>query len=282
MRSAWKELAKPKYIDQIRAEASSHDFDDPFFYLALDVYDIANRALNNPPWGLKRSEVRDFFANIANTARTFADAVRGTALDCNTERFFPQETLYALLNQFKPFCIDYGLGKTLEATKDNPALAQRFFGEGSSFYEWDGRVERWRKPDGSHDPEDKLIHIPWLSEEGLRSWFCNAFSYRMPRMSVLADAVADQAEQEAHRVAEDPNFMLPKPGDRNARRLYVIRYLAMWFKSMFGGYLRGTLARIANVTLDDPEIGPAQVDEATRNWTPPESPWIKSPYKPRP
>jgi hypothetical protein len=289
MREAWRELAKPRYAKLLHArqrvleahwvEISPVDEfyeEDPIGFLAFEVFRAAERALHHPPLVLKRTTVRDHFQNIADEARAFSSAIENSALDLDTYRFFPVATLWAFLNYFRPPFVTSGAESMDREADQDPQLEEKWFGEGVEFFITDGMDT----PFPSKDRE--RIFLRGFTEEGLRHWFRKAFEYGMPRMSILANAVADAAEEEARRAKKDPRLLVPKPGDAGAERMYVIRYLAMWFKFWFGGYLRRTLAHIASVTLDDPEVGPDRVDEATKNWKPPERPWRHAPYERQP
>lgn len=286
MSEAWKELAKPKYADRLRGQEDRLDppsmpcnrdeWDDtPFDLVANTVHMAVENVMRHPPWELKRSDVRGYFENIAKAARAFSDAVKGSPLDIDSHRFFPAPSLFALLKVFRKECWEYGGDQFAEAMRRDDDLRLKCK-NGMSFWEDDGRdwpfhVRRL--------PEERKIDLEHCSIEGLQYWFKASFQYGMPRMSVLAGAVADAAENEAQRASGDPSHILPKPGDAKARRMYVIRYLAMWFNYWFGAYLRGTLARIVSTALDDPDIGPEQIDEATRGWKPPPRPWSHSPFE---
>lgn len=288
MSEAWKELAKPKYADRLRGQVDRLDppsipcnrdewNDTPFDLVANTVHMAVEDVMRHPPWELKRSDVRDYFGNIAKAARAFSDAVKGGPLDVDTHRFFPAPTLFALLVAFQKERWECGaelFGEALRRDDDLRLKCER----GMSFWAEDGRDMRFRC-DGQHLPEERHFHLEYCSIEGLQYWFKASFQYGMPRMSVLAGAVADAAQNEAQRARDDPSHILPKPADAKARRMYVIRYLAMWFNYWFGAYLRGTLARIVSTALDDPDIGPEQIDEATRGWKPPPRPWSRSPFE---
>ena len=292
---AWKELTKDKYSkpkrDKFRISTSDSDSssdDDidcsetPEGGVVMDVYYAAERALHNPDWTWRRSELRDYFENIARAAREFSEAVKHSPFNYDIYRFFPVPTLVELMCHFQEHIREYGakeMAKETLRSGDVATVTEKYLGRDTTYFREDGRDTQFRSTDGDRFPENDYVRLSGFSEDAVRRLFIKSFPYGMPRMSVLAEALADAAEKEAHLAMNDPSFIIPRPGWSSAKRTYVIRYLAMWFKHWFGEYLTGTLARIASVTLDDPEIGPGHVDEATRHWKPPEKPWNRSPYE---
>jgi hypothetical protein len=292
MNEVWKELAKTKYKEHMRTrpltvwpETSPQDGAEIAENMADEiparVYDCAVQALTSPDWTKTRTDMKNHFKKIATSARSFSEAIEDSDLDFGTLRFFPVDTLTQLLHAFSPAAIDAGSEILEEIARIDTQLAEKFFGQSTVDYDEKGIYDaHW----GQQESNRRLTEggeelIKRLSDDGIRHWFQVSFGNEMPQMSTLVNAVADAAENAALEVAKDPGFIVPKPNDASAKRKYVIRYLAMWFKYWFGGYLQKTLARVASVTLDDPVIGPEDVADATRNWKPPERPWRFSPYE---